>query len=92
MTKNNGMESLLYAVNAAKGGDLTVRAEETSSALAPLARAFNEMLDALSGQASQIAGSATRPCRPRKGSGAPTRRWPKASLTSRRPSLRSRAS
>jgi methyl-accepting chemotaxis protein len=60
MSKNNGMESLLHAVNAAKGGDLTVRAEETSPALAPLARALNQMLEALSRQASQIAGSATQ--------------------------------
>jgi methyl-accepting chemotaxis protein len=60
MTKNNGMESLLHAVNAAKGGDLTVRAEETSPALAPLASALNQMLEALSRQASQIAGSATQ--------------------------------
>jgi methyl-accepting chemotaxis protein len=60
MTKNNGMESLLHAVNAAKGGDLTVRAEENNPALALLARALNQMLEALSRQASQIAGSANQ--------------------------------
>ena len=60
MTKNYGMESLLNVVNAAKGGDLTVRAEENSPALAPLARALNQMLEALSRQASQIASSASQ--------------------------------
>ena len=60
MTKNYGMESLLNVVNAAKCGDLTVRAEENSPALAPLARALNQMLEALSRQASQIAGSANQ--------------------------------
>ncbi|MGB8297879.1 MAG: methyl-accepting chemotaxis protein [Polyangia bacterium] len=60
MTKNSGMESLLHAVNAAKGGDLTVRAEETSPTLKPLAHALNEMLESLSRQASQIADSATQ--------------------------------
>jgi methyl-accepting chemotaxis protein len=58
MTKNNGMESLLHAMNAAKDGDLTVRAEETSPALRPLAVALNQMLEGLSRQTSQIAGSA----------------------------------
>jgi methyl-accepting chemotaxis protein len=60
MTKNIGMENILQVVNAAKGGDLTVRAEETSPALRPLAVAFNQMLEALSRQVSQIAGSATQ--------------------------------
>jgi len=64
MTKNYGMESLLNVVNAAKGGDLTVRAEENSPALAPLARALNQMLEALSRQASQIASSASHGRRP----------------------------
>jgi len=54
------MESILHVVNAAKGGDLTVRAEETSPALRPLAVALNEMLEALSRQTSQIAGSANQ--------------------------------
>jgi twitching motility protein PilJ len=59
MTKNNGLQMLINVVNAAKGGDLTVRAENAPSALAPLARAVNDLLEALSGNVSQIAGSAT---------------------------------
>ena len=59
MSKSSGMEKLLDAVNAAKGGDLTVRAEGTTPTLTPLARALNEMLEALSRHVSQIAGSAT---------------------------------
>jgi len=59
MSKSSGMENLLNVVNAAKGGDLTVRAQGTSPALTPLARALNEMLEALGHHASQIAGSAS---------------------------------
>ena len=59
MSKNSGMENLLHVVNAAKGGDLTVRTEAVAPALAPLASALDEMLEALSRQARQIAGSAT---------------------------------
>ena len=54
------METLLHVVNAAKGGDLTVRVEGATPALTPLARALNEMLEALSRHASQIADGATR--------------------------------
>jgi methyl-accepting chemotaxis protein len=60
MTKSSsGMENLLHVMNAAKGGDLTVRAEENTPTLTPLARALNEMLEALDRHASRIAGSAT---------------------------------
>jgi methyl-accepting chemotaxis protein len=59
MSKSSAMGSLLHVVNAAKGGDLTVRAGETSPALTPLAHALNEMLEALSRRASQIAGGAS---------------------------------
>jgi methyl-accepting chemotaxis protein len=58
MTKNSGMESLVRVLNAAQGGDLTVRAEESSPTLKPLAHALNDMLEALGRQASQIADSA----------------------------------
>jgi methyl-accepting chemotaxis protein len=58
MTKNSGMENLIHVVNAAKGGDLTVRTEVAAPTLTPLARALDEMLEALSRHAGQIAGSA----------------------------------
>jgi len=51
---------LISVVNAAKGGDLTVRAETTAPTLAPLACAINEMLEALSRHASEIARSASQ--------------------------------
>ena len=59
MTKSSGLQNLINVVNAAKGGDLTVRAEVTTPTLAPLASALNQMLEALSRHASQIADSAT---------------------------------
>ena len=59
MTKSSGLQNLINVVNAAKGGDLTVRAEVATPTLAPLASARNQMLEALSGHASQIADSAT---------------------------------
>jgi methyl-accepting chemotaxis protein len=60
MTKSNGLQMLINVVNAAKGGDLTVRAEGAAPKLAPLARAINDMLEALSQHASQIAGNASQ--------------------------------
>jgi methyl-accepting chemotaxis protein len=60
MTKDNGMQTILRVVNAAKDGDLTLRAEVDAPALAPLALAINEMLDALGDHASRIAGGATQ--------------------------------
>ena len=59
MTRTSGLDNLINVVNAAKAGDLTVRAEATSRTLAPLASALNQMLEGLSQHASQIADSAT---------------------------------
>ena len=59
MNRSSGMEMLLHVVNAAKGGDLTVRTDATTPTLLPLAHALDEMLEALGRHASQIAGGAT---------------------------------
>ena len=60
MSRSSGLQNLINVINAAKGGDLTVRAEVATPTLAPLASALNQMLEALSGHAGQIADSATR--------------------------------
>jgi len=59
MTRSSGLQNLIDVINAAKNGDLTVRAETTTSTLAPLVSALNQMLEALSQHASQIADGAT---------------------------------
>jgi methyl-accepting chemotaxis protein len=60
MTTKGRMENLLSVIHAAQRGDLTVRAEATPAALAPLARAVNEMLEGLGRTVGQIAASTSQ--------------------------------
>jgi methyl-accepting chemotaxis protein len=59
MSRSSGLQNLIKVINVAKGGDLTVRADVSTPTLAPLASALNQMLEALSGHASQIAENTT---------------------------------
>jgi methyl-accepting chemotaxis protein len=59
MNDNDEQKDLLAVMRAAQQGDLTVRAKPGGGALAPVAQATNDLLDALEARITRIAYAAT---------------------------------